>query len=224
MITLNISTNRQIRTNDGGSIGATAGITVEMVTPATATDAEIQREIRHHYETITGAIRDQLASLASAPATTNGTPKTATPPPAGNGNGKTNGTTAAPTPPAKPNGTTAPVKAPAAPSPAPRPTPPQPAAQRIAADDALARLRAELNAQFDPKTDNDPTPEDDDPDESELPTSGLELLGWARKQPGDAKQELALIGRHKGFPSLIKDWSPGMVAQALQVYARTANH
>ncbi len=247
-ITITISTNRQIKTTDGGSIGATAGMTVELVTPVTASDAEIQREIRHHYETITGAMNDQLRHLAttrpdlspapprpalanangSAPG--NGTPKTPAPTPTANGNGKTTPAgNSAPAPAkalavtsAKTNGT---AKAPAAPQ---RPIPPQPAAQRIA-------MLAELDRQFAPRgpepdddlaDDEEPlpgeivNPEDDQDDDT--PRSGIELLGWARHQPGDAKQELAQIGIHKGFPRLIKDWSPGMVDQALKVYTRTS--
>ncbi len=247
-ITITISTNRQIKTTDGGSIGATAGMTVELVTPASATDAEIQREIRHHYETITGAMTDQLRHLAaqrttptpaptppvaqgngSANGTSNGTPKTPAAPVAANGNGKaTPAGNSAPAPAkapaatsAKPNG---PAKATAAPQ---RPIPPQPAAQRNA-------MLAELDRQFAPRApepdddladDEEPLPGEivnDEDDYDDDPNTGIQLLGWARNQPGDAKQELALIGRHRGFPPLIKDWSPGMVGIALKIYRHTA--
>jgi hypothetical protein len=245
-ITITISTNRQIKTADGGSIGATAGMTVELVTPASATDAEIQREIRHHYETVTGAMTDQLRELAARRADTspqppNGTPQTPTPLPAGNGNGKPSGT-AAPAPTKAPAAQAAPAapastaakpkangtpKATAAPATS-RPTPPQPAAQRIALDAELAR-------QFAP---HDPEPEDDLDDEEEplagesvnaeddgddTPRTGRELLGWARSQPGDAKQELAAIGMHLRHPALILNWTPEQVAKAYAIYRRTSS-
>jgi len=245
-IQLTISTGKTIKHGDFGSIRADAGISVELVTPPTASDAELQREIRHHYETITGAVFAQLKDLQTRqldsppPPPANGTPTTPAALPAGNGNGKPNGTAApapakalaGPAPPAAPAATAAKPKAngtpkaTAAPT-TPRPTPSQPAAQRIALDAELAR-------QFAPR---DPEPEDDLADDEEPlageivnaeddgdddPKTGIELLGWARHQPGDAKQELARIGLHRGFPRLIKEWSPNMVSQALQIYRRTS--
>jgi len=236
-ITITISTNRQIKTTDGGSIGATAGLTVELVTPASAPDAEIQREIRHHYETITGAMTDQLRELAARradnPQATRPAPQ-ATPSANGNGHPAANGTgngepttaapatpaTPAPTNPPKPNGARA-AKAPVA---APTQTPIQPGAARIALDQELARQFAPRTKPDDDLADDDPLCEEDDTPEDDTPRSGIELLGWARHQPGDAKQELVQIGIHKGFPRLIKDWSPGMVDQALKIYTRTTRN
>jgi hypothetical protein len=200
-ITLTISTNRQIRTSDGGSIGATAGITLELLTPATATDAELQREIRHHYETITGAVRDQLAALNGKPTippptVPNGTPKTTTPLPAAAEDPKPNG---------QPASATAAV--------AQRPTPPQPAAQRIALD---AGVRAQLNAQFQAEDDDELDQEDD------TPRTGPELLAWARKQPVDAKQELAQIGVNLRYPNFIRHWTPEQVTKAHGIYTHTS--
>jgi len=222
-ITITISTNRQIKTADGGSIGATAGMTVELVTPPTATDAELQREFRHHYETITGAMRDQLAALNNRapqqPTPANGTPKPATDVPAVTTTPKTNGTPATAQAPTATNGKTNGT----APTPKPAPQlPMQPAAQRIALDNALA-------AQFQPNPNDvnqqlDNNQAEDDEDEDDTPTTGIELLGWARHQPGDAKQEIAQIGSHRGFPRMIKEWSPTMVKQALQIYTRTSRN
>ncbi|MGO9468801.1 MAG: hypothetical protein ACLQVF_32125 [Isosphaeraceae bacterium] len=219
-ITITISTNKQIKTTDGGSIGATAGLTTELQTPITATDAELQREFRHHYETITGAMFEQLRILNTRsplpPPPTNGTPKTTT-----------NTPTAPPTP--KTNGTPAPGQAQAATNgktngaaPAPKPAPPpptQPTAQRVAMDKALA-------AQFQPNPNdvNEELPDDqseDDDDGDDTPRTGRELLGWARSQPGDAKQELSAIGMHLRHPALIIQWSPQQVAKAYHIYRRT---
>lgn len=344
-ITITISTNRQIKTSDGGSIGATAGMTVELVTPASATDAELQREIRHHYETVTGAMTDQLRHLAAP--RTNPTPAPTPPAAVGNGsaNGPANGTpkTPASPPPANGNGRTtpagnsapAPAKAPAATSAKPNGTPtvqaepPKPTPQATStttttpnpdpttgpdldqwadtqADAAMARhnlevigrecgyptqlkywsptmvkkglntyhqiknqkptngntkattpppatkatpptipiqpararaqLDLELRAQFAARasqenpdadvddiddTDADDLQSETDPDEN-LPATGRGLLDWCIARGPQTKQEIALIGRHKRHPALIKDWTPTQVAQALEVYYRTS--
>jgi hypothetical protein len=220
-ITITISTNKQIKTTDGGSIGATAGLTTELQTPITATDAELQREFRHHYETITGAMFEQLRILNTRaplpPPPTNGTPKTAIDATAATPTPKTNGTPATAQAPAATNGKTNGTAA--APKPTPQP-PTQPATQRVALDKALA-------AQFQPnpndvneQLDNDQA--EDDEAEDYTPTTGIELLAWASHQPRDAKQELAQLGLHRGFPRMIKEWSPTMVKQALQIYTRTS--
>jgi len=238
VIQLTISTAKTVKHGEFGSIRAEAGISVELVTPATASDTEIQREIRHHYETITGAVFAQLRDLQGRQL--DSPPPPATPKSAANGKPNGQPTTARPAAPAapaapatiatpKPNGTT---KATAAPAPTPaatRPTPPQPAAQRIALD-------AELTRQFAPRApepdddladDEEPlpgeivTPEDDQDDDT--PHSGIELLGWARHQPGDAKQELAAIGMHLRHPALILNWTPEQVAKAYAIYRRTSS-
>jgi len=227
-IQLTIGTSKKVKCGDFGSVGADCSITVELEATTATTAEEIQLQIAHHYRTITDAIYRQLQALEARPleppAKTNGT---ATPKPNGKATTKTTTTptpasqpppATAPAPTAKPNGTTT------APAARERPVPPQPAAQRNA-------LETELTRQFlpepatDPDDEYDPLRNDDLGDEDDLddtPRRGIELLGWARRQPGDAKQELAQIGLHKGFPRLIKDWSPGMVEQALKIYRRTS--
>lgn len=57
--------------------------------------------------------------------------------------------------------------------------------------------------------DDDQADEDEDP-----PTDGRQLLGWAAKQVPDAKARVIAIGRRRGFPSRILDWTPQQVATA----------
>jgi len=233
-ITATIGTSKKVSTGDYGSLGATCEITVELeATPATSAD-EIQFQIQHYYLIVTEAVHHQLKQLNTKPpepkpparcANNKSEPTPTPPPPAANGPAKTNGTaTPAPAkapaqPPAKPNGT---AKAPAA----QQPTPPQPAAQRIALDTELNRQFAppddepDPDEEYDPLAGDDVTEEDDLPDKT--PKTALELLGWARHQHCDATQEIAQIGIHRGFPRLIKSWSPGMVEQALKIYRRTS--
>jgi hypothetical protein len=59
----------------------------------------------------------------------------------------------------------------------------------------------------------DEVPEDDDP-----PTDGKHLLGWARNQPGDAKNWLVGLGKRLRYPNRILDWSPKQVQTAYQTY------
>jgi hypothetical protein len=56
--------------------------------------------------------------------------------------------------------------------------------------------------------------EDEDP-----PTDGRQLLGWAAKQVPDAKGRVIALGKKRGFPSRILDWTPQQV-QAAYRYAR----
>jgi len=217
MIQITIGTSKKIKCGDFGSVGAECSLTVELETTTATTGEEIQLQISHHYQTITDAIYRQLATLEARPLE----------PTAPSTNGKPPAQPATPKPAAKPA-----AKAPAATAPrskgtqpatpaTPRPTPPQPATQRNALDAELARQFAPPTPDTDDETDDEDLgpPEELDDD---TPRNGLELLGWARRQPGDAKQELATIGMHRGFPRLIKDWSQSMTNQALQIYKRTA--
>lgn len=56
---------------------------------------------------------------------------------------------------------------------------------------------------------------DDQADEEEdPPTDGRQLLGWAARQIPDAKARVIALGRRRGFPSRILDWTPQQVATA----------
>jgi hypothetical protein len=59
----------------------------------------------------------------------------------------------------------------------------------------------------------DEVPEDDDP-----PNDGNHLLGWARNQPGDAKNWLIGLGKRLRYPNRILDWSPKQVQTAYRTY------
>jgi hypothetical protein len=93
-----------------------------------------------------------------------------------------------------------PVKRPAARSPAT--PPPAPPAKRAAADPV-----AEEHG------DEDDLPADDNP-----PTSGRNLLGWARSQETDAKNWLVGFGRKKRYPNRILDWTPVEVKAAYDAF------
>ncbi len=56
---------------------------------------------------------------------------------------------------------------------------------------------------------------DDQADEEEdPPTDGRQLLGWAAKQVPDAKGRVIAVGKKRGYPSRILDWTPQQVAAA----------
>ena len=54
----------------------------------------------------------------------------------------------------------------------------------------------------------------DDHDEEDPPTDGRQLLGWAAKQVPDAKGRVISVGKKRGYPSRILDWTPQQVAAA----------
>ena len=54
----------------------------------------------------------------------------------------------------------------------------------------------------------------DQGEEEDPPTDGRQLLGWAAKQVPDAKGRVIGIGKKRGFPSRILDWTPQQVAAA----------
>ena len=61
------------------------------------------------------------------------------------------------------------------------------------------------------------------PPEEDPPTDGRQLLGWAAKQVPDAKGRVIALGKKRGYPSRILDWTPQQVAAAYRTArARTA--
>ena len=60
---------------------------------------------------------------------------------------------------------------------------------------------------------------DEDGEDEDPPTDGRQLLGWAAKQVPDAKGRVIAVGKKRGFPSRILDWTPQQV-QAAYRYAR----
>jgi hypothetical protein len=66
-------------------------------------------------------------------------------------------------------------------------------------------------------TEYDQTNEEDDADDAP-PTTGRELLGWARKQPEDAFGWLVKTGKKLRFPKRILDWSQSEVTRAYDAY------
>jgi hypothetical protein len=59
----------------------------------------------------------------------------------------------------------------------------------------------------------------DDDQEEDPPTDGRQLLGWAAKQVPDAKGRVIAVGKKRGYPSRILDWTPQQVTAAYR-YAR----
>jgi hypothetical protein len=55
---------------------------------------------------------------------------------------------------------------------------------------------------------------DDHDEEEDPPTDGRQLLGWAAKQVPDAKGRVISVGKKRGYPSRILDWTPQQVAAA----------
>jgi hypothetical protein len=55
---------------------------------------------------------------------------------------------------------------------------------------------------------------DEEGQEEDPPTNGRQLLGWAAKQVPDAKGRVIALGKKRGYPSRILDWTPQQVAAA----------
>lgn len=55
---------------------------------------------------------------------------------------------------------------------------------------------------------------DDQGEEEDPPTDGRQLLGWAARQVPDAKGRVIALGKKRGYPSRILDWTPQQVAAA----------
>jgi hypothetical protein len=55
---------------------------------------------------------------------------------------------------------------------------------------------------------------DQEGQEKDPPTNGRQLLGWCAKQVPDAKGRVIALGKKRGFPSRILDWTPQQVAAA----------
>jgi len=64
---------------------------------------------------------------------------------------------------------------------------------------------------------------DEDDHDDDAPTTGRELLGWARRQPEDAFPWLVKTGKKLRFPERILDWSQEQVGKAYAAY-RNANN
>lgn len=54
----------------------------------------------------------------------------------------------------------------------------------------------------------------DQDEEEDPPTDGRQLLGWAAKQVPDAKGRVISVGKKRGYPSRVLDWTPQQVAAA----------
>jgi hypothetical protein len=60
---------------------------------------------------------------------------------------------------------------------------------------------------------------DEEGEEESPPTDRRQLLGWAAKRVPDAKGRVIAVGKKRGYPSRILDWTPQQV-QAAYRYAR----
>ena len=56
--------------------------------------------------------------------------------------------------------------------------------------------------------------DDQGEEEEDPPTDGRQLLGWAAKQVPDAKGRVIAVGKKRGYPSRILDWTPQQVTAA----------
>jgi hypothetical protein len=62
--------------------------------------------------------------------------------------------------------------------------------------------------------DDDRSQASDDEEGEDPPTDGRQLLGWAAKQVPGAKGRVIALGKKRGYPSRILDWTPQQVAAA----------
>jgi hypothetical protein len=62
----------------------------------------------------------------------------------------------------------------------------------------------------------------EDDDEADPPTTGGQLLGWARKQPHDAKNFAIKLGKKHKFPPRILDWTEAQVTTVYRAYRQAA--
>jgi hypothetical protein len=70
------------------------------------------------------------------------------------------------------------------------------------------------NGRYPGDDDRSQASDDDIEDQEDPPTDGRQLLGWAAKQVPDAKGRVIALGKKRGYPSRILDWTPQQVAAA----------
>jgi hypothetical protein len=70
------------------------------------------------------------------------------------------------------------------------------------------------NGRYPGNDDRSQASDDDHDEEEDPPTDGRQLLGWAAKQIPDAKNRVISVGKKRGYPSRILDWTPQQVTTA----------
>ena len=70
------------------------------------------------------------------------------------------------------------------------------------------------NGRYPGDDDRSQASDDHEDEEEDPPTDGRQLLGWAAKQVPDAKGRVIAVGKKRGYPSRILDWTPQQVAAA----------
>jgi hypothetical protein len=189
MIKLHVSASEKIGTNNYGSLGAQCGLEIELDSRLADEAGGLHEAITRYQQIATTAMREHLGRMV---ATTNQTTTRKT-------TVATETTTAPPT-----NGK--PANAAAASQ--------QPHAQNGKASKPAPAPEPEFVEYA--EHEEEFTPEDDR--DQDAPTTGRELLGWARRQSEDAFPWLVKTGKKLRFPDRILDWSQDQVAKAYATY------
>jgi hypothetical protein len=203
MIKLHISASEKIGTNNYGSIGAQCSLEIELDSRLADEAGALHEAITRYQQIATAAMREHLGRMVSSAGQT-AHAKPAAP---------TSSATAAPTTNGKPGN-----------GPAPTPTstangkPSAPTQQHHAQNGKATKVAPEPDPEFVEydEAEESYTPEDDH--DEDAPTTGRELLGWARRQSEDAFPWLIKTGRKLRFPERILDWSQEQVGKAYAAY------
>jgi hypothetical protein len=205
MIRLSVSASEKIGTNTYGSIGAQCGLEIELDSRLADEAGALHEAITRYQQIATTAMREHLGRMLGSTSQSTGTRALVSSPNA----------TPAPQPNGKPANETAPTattngKAPAA--------SPQSNAQNGKARTPAPEPRPE-HVKHDDHEESHYTDEDDRDDDA--PTTGRELLGWARRQSEDAFPWLVKTGKKLRYPDRILDWSQEQVGKAYAAYYHT---
>ncbi len=202
MIKLHVSASEKVGTNNYGSIGAQCGLEIELDGRLADEAGALHEAITRYQQIATTAMREHLGRMIATPT-----------------NGKALGTTAPSQQPQPQNGK--------APAPSQQSQPqngkarglaPQPHAQNGKA----TKPAPQPDPEFVEHDEHEESFTDEDDHDDDAPTTGRELLGWARRQPDDAFPWLVKTGKKLRFPERILDWSQEQVGKAYAAY-RNAN-
>jgi hypothetical protein len=201
MIKLHVSASEKVGTNNYGSIGAQCGLEIELDSRLADEADALHEAITRYQQIATTAMREHLGRLIATASQPKGAPVKPQPQ-----NGKVDD------PPRR-------VEAPSQ----------QPQVQNGKVEDPPHRRTTkpatEPHPDFVEYDEHKESFHDEDDHDDDAPTTGRELLGWARRQSEDAFPWLVKTGKKLRFPDRILDWSAEQVGKAYAAYhnARSNN-
>lgn len=206
MIKLHVSASEKVGNNNFGSIGAQCGLEIELDSRLAEEADALHEAITRYQQIATTAMREHLGRMIATP-TTWKAPATAAPSqPSQPANGKVED------PPSRR------TQAPTHQSQAQNGKAHAPAQQSQSQNGKAPKPAPEPHPAFVEYDEQDATVNAEDDHDHDAPTTGRELLGWARRQPEDAFPWLVKTGKKLRYPERILDWSQEQVGRAYAAY------